>query len=177
MYTERSLRLGLPERAPWMLSAVLALLIFLLSPYAWGQAVSATLLGTVTDNTGAAVPNAQVQILENATGIARVGATNSSGNFTFPDLTPGTFAVSAEVKGFKKETRENVDVVVNTTTRVDLTLQPGSVSESVIVTGTPAIMQTDRADVSTNIEAHTLGNMPISVNQNFQTLLLSLIHI
>jgi hypothetical protein len=171
MYTERSLRLGLPERAPWMLSAVLALLIFLLSPYAWGQAVSATLLGTVTDNTGAAVPNAQVQILENATGIAHVGATNSSGNFTFPDLTPGTFAVSAEVKGFKKETRENVDVVVNTTTRVDLTLQPGSVSESVIVTGTPAIMQTDRADVSTNIEAHTLGNMPISVNQNFQSLL------
>jgi Carboxypeptidase regulatory-like domain len=171
MYTERHLRLELPERAPWMLSAVFASLILLLSPYAWGQAVSATLLGTVTDNTGAAVPNAQVQILENATAIAHAGVTNGSGNFTFPDLTPGTYAVSAEVKGFKKETRENVDVVVNTTTRVDLTLQPGSVSESVIVTGSPAIMQTDRADVSINIEAHVLGTMPISVNQNFQSLL------
>ena len=103
MYTERHLRLELPERAPWMLSAVFVSLILLLSPYAWGQAVSATRLGTVTDNTGAAVPNAQVQILENATAIAHAGVTNGSGNFTFPDLTPGTYAVSAEVKGFKKE--------------------------------------------------------------------------
>ena len=171
MYTEKHLRRELPERTPWMLSAVLVLLIFLLSPYAWGQAVSATLLGTVTDNTGAAVPNGQVQILENATGIAHVGVTNESGNFTFPDLTPGTYAVSAEVKGFKKETRENVDVAVNTTTRVDLTLQPGNVTESVIVTSAPPIMQTDRADVSVNIESHTLQALPVAVNQNFQTLL------
>jgi Carboxypeptidase regulatory-like domain len=171
MYKDKRLGRELPGRAPWMLSVVLVVLVLLLSPRGWGQAVSATLLGTVTDNTGAAVPHAEIQILENATGIAHTGVTNESGNFTFPDLTPGTFAVSAEVKGFKKETRENVDVIVNTATRVDLVLQPGSVNESVVVTGSPAIMQTDRADVSTNIEAHTLGNVPIGVNQNFQTLL------
>ena len=61
--------------------------------------------------------------------------------------------------------------MVNTTTRVDLTLQPGSVSESVTVTGAPAIMQTDRADVSANIEAQTLASVPVTVNQNFQSLL------
>jgi Carboxypeptidase regulatory-like domain len=163
--------LELPKCAPWMLAAVLALLVLPPCPLSWGQAVSATLLGNVTDNTGAAVPNAEVQILESATGIAHAGATNESGNYTFPDLTPGTYSVSVESKGFKKETRASVDVVVNTTTRVDLTLQPGSVNESVIVTAAPAIMQTDRADVSANIESHTLQSVPVAVNQNFQTLL------
>ena len=62
-------------------------------------------------------------------------------------------------------------MVVNTATRVDLALTPGNVTESIEVTAAPAIMQTDRADVSANIEAHTLRSMPISVNQNFQSLL------
>ncbi len=136
-----------------------------------GYSGFAALLGNVTDNTGAAVANANVQILESATGIAHAGVTNESGNFTFPDLTPGTYSVTVQAPGFKKETRDNVDVVVNTTTRVDLSLQPGSVSESVEVTAAPAIMQTDRADVSANIEAHTLSAMPVLVNQNFQSLL------
>jgi hypothetical protein len=162
---------GLPKHAPWMLSAVFAALILLLAPLSLGQAVSATLLGNVTDNTGAAVPNAPVQILESATGIAHATVTNESGNFTFPDLTPGTYTVSVEAQGFKKETRANVDVVVNTTTRVDLDLQPGSVNESVVVTDAVPIMQTDRADVSANIESHTLAAMPVLVNQNFQSLL------
>ena len=146
-------------------------LVFFLSIPSQGQAVSATLLGTVTDNSGAAVSNAPIQLLENATGITHTGTTNESGNYTFPDLTPGSYTVSVEATGFKKETRANVDVVVNTTTRVDLTLTPGSVNETVLVSSAPPVMQTDRADVSVNLESHTLANMPVSVNQNFQSLL------
>ena len=175
MHTERYFFLGPVNRVPWMFSAifltVLVLIPVLFSPSAWGQAVSATLLGTVTDNTGASVPSAQVEIVESATGITRTGASNESGNYTFPDLPPGTYAVSAVAKGFKKENRTSVDVVVNTSTRVDFSLQPGSVSETVTVTAAPAIMQTDRADVSTNLESHTLQTMPVAVNQNFQSLL------
>jgi Carboxypeptidase regulatory-like domain/TonB dependent receptor len=135
------------------------------------QAVSATLVGTVADATGAGVVGARISIQEVATGINRETVSNESGNYTFPDLTPGTYSIVVEAKGFKKENRPNVDVVVNTTTRVDLDLQPGSASETVTVTAAPAIMQTDRADVSTNLESHTLQTMPVSVNQNFQTLL------
>ncbi len=171
MHTKSQLRPELSGHAPLMWSAVFVLLAFLISPHARGQAVSATLLGTVADSTGAAVPNANLQILENATAITHTGVTNESGNYTFPDLTPGTYSVNVEANGFKKETRASVDVVVNTTTRVDFALTPGNVTESVMVTGVPAIMQTDRADVSTNLESHTLANMPISVNQNFQSLL------
>ena len=137
----------------------------------WGQAVSATLVGTVTDNTGAIVSKATVTILENATGIVHTDTTNESGNYTFPDLTPGSYNVTISATGFKKETRPGVDVAVNTTTRVDIALQPGSVTETVTVTGAPAIMETDRADVSANIEAQTLNSMPVMVNQNFQSVL------
>jgi len=138
---------------------------------AHAQAVSATLVGTITDTTGASVPGATITIQEQATGISRDSISNESGNYTFPDLTPGTYSVVVQAKGFKKETRPTIDVVVNTTTRVDLALQPGSATETVTVTGAPAIMQTDRADVSTNLETHTLQTMPVAVNQNFQTLL------
>jgi hypothetical protein len=98
----------------------------------------------VTDNTGAAVPNAQVQILESATGIKHAGVTNESGNFTFPDLTPGNYTAAVESPGFKKASRTNVEVVVDTTTRVHLSLEPGSISETIEVTAAPAIMQTDQ---------------------------------
>ncbi|HZD50682.1 MAG TPA: TonB-dependent receptor, partial [Silvibacterium sp.] len=81
------------------------------------------------------------------------------------------YSVAVEARGFKKETRPSIDVVVNTTTRVDMSLQPGSATETVTVTAAPAILQTDRADVSSNLESHTLESMPVSVNQNFQTLL------
>ena len=84
MHDKRHSLLGLPKRTPWMLSAVLASLVFLLSPQARGQAVSATLLGNVTDNTGAAVPNATVQILESATGIPHAGRPTGTGSSPFP---------------------------------------------------------------------------------------------
>jgi Carboxypeptidase regulatory-like domain len=138
---------------------------------AHAQAVSATLVGTVTDTTGAGVPGAKITIQETATGISRETVSNESGNYTFPNLTPGTYSIVVLAAGFKKETRPSVDVVVNTTARVDLDLQPGSATETVTVTAAPAIMQTDRADVSTNLESTTLQTMPVAVNQNFQTLL------
>jgi hypothetical protein len=159
-----------PKTIPSLL-AFLALLLCSLPRDAYAQAVSATLLGTVTDAAGASIMGAKISIQELATGITRDTTANESGNYTFPDLTPGSYSVVVEASGFKKQTRPSIDVVVNTTTRVDMTLQPGSATETVTVTGAPAIMQTDRADVSTNLESHTLQTMPISVNQNFQSLL------
>jgi hypothetical protein len=91
-----------------------------------GQAVNATLLGTVTDSSGAAVANVKVTVTETNTGISRASQTNDSGNYVFPDLPPGTYSVTAEQSGFKRASRAGVDVIVNTTGRVDLVLEPGS---------------------------------------------------
>src|SRR5215467_10158679 len=117
------------------------------------QAVSATLLGSINDKTGASIANAKVTIQDVATGSTHQTITNESGNYTFPNLPPGAYSVTAVADGFKKETRSSVDVIVNTTIRVDLELEPGSASETVTVTDVPAMLQTDRADVSTKLEA------------------------
>ena len=89
---------SLAKRVQWLITIVLAVSLLTLGTPVWSQAVSATLLGNVTDNTGAAVPNAAIQILESSTGITHTTTANGSGNFTFPDLTPGTYAVSVEVE-------------------------------------------------------------------------------
>src|SRR5213075_50451 len=113
----------------------------------YSQAVNATMLGSVTDSSGAVIANAKVTITEGSTGVSRSTTTNESGNYTFPNVSPGTYVVTIEQTGFKKESRTGVAVDVNTTARVDMRLQPGSVSETIEVTGAAPPLQTDRADV------------------------------
>ena len=150
---------------------MLSLLILSLSPSLFGQAVNATLLGTITDTTGATVPGAKVTATEAATGLIHESVTNDSGNYTFPDMPPGKYNVTTEAKGFKKDTHQNIDLLSNSSTRVDVSMVTGSVSEEVLVTTAPALLQTDRADISTKIETKQLADSPIGTNRNFQSLL------
>jgi hypothetical protein len=135
------------------------------------QAVNGTILGTVVDATGAAVPNAQVTIVLTGQSALHTTVTNESGNFTEPDLPSGTYSVSVTAKGFKKETHENIALATNTTERVDFSLPPGDVNETVTVTTAPPLLQTDRADISTTIEARQIANLPLSSGNSFQSLL------
>jgi len=137
----------------------------------FGQAVSATLLGTVADSTGAAIAKARVTATETSTGAMHESVTNDSGNYTFPDLTPGRYSVTVEANGFKKETHQNIDLLINSSTRVEFDLATGSVSETVLVTTAPPLLQTDRADISTKIEAKQIADLPLGTNRNFQSLL------
>src|SRR5256885_3126822 len=98
--------------------ALLALSL-ILAGFSYGQAVTGSLLGTITDASGAAVPNAKVTITDANTGISRNANTNENGNYNFADLPPGTYTVTAEVTGFKQATPPGVAVGVNTTVRVD----------------------------------------------------------
>src|SRR5271154_5632079 len=99
-------------------SLMLVFSVFLLaSKLMLGQAVSGTILGTVTDPTGAAVPNAQVTIVLTGQSAVHTSVTNESGNFTEPDLPSGTYTVTVAAPGFKKETRENIVLLTNTTAR------------------------------------------------------------
>jgi hypothetical protein len=137
----------------------------------FGQAVSATLLGTVTDSSGAAIAKARVTATETSTGAIHESVTNDSGNYTFPDLTPGRYSVTVEASGFKKETHQNIDLLINSSTRVEFDLATGSVSETVLVTTAPPLLQTDRADISTKIESKQIADLPLGTNRNFQSLL------
>lgn len=154
----------------WLSLLALSILLVAARP-TMGQAVNATLLGTVTDSSGAAVASAKVTITETNTGISRTSQTNDSGNYVFPDLPPGTYTVTAEQPGFKRASRASIDVIVNTTQRVDLDLQPGDVSQTVTVEAETPILQTERADTGRKLETVLTQNLPLGTNRNFQNLL------
>ncbi|HEY2946242.1 MAG TPA: carboxypeptidase-like regulatory domain-containing protein, partial [Vicinamibacteria bacterium] len=166
--------LSLLRRTGSSLPLGLAFAVLLLLPEpARAQAVKGTLLGTVTDTTGAAVPGATVTVTEVQTGISRSATTNASGNYTFSNLKDGVYRVEAELAGFRKTVHENVKVDVNTTVRVDLALQVGSLAEAVTVVQEAPPLQTDRADTGRIIESKQITEMPLSFNRNFQGLLVT----
>lgn len=152
--------------------AVMVCLIAFGSIAAWSQAVNSTVLGTVTDSTGAVVMGAKVTITETNTNVSHNSQTNESGNFVFPDVPPGNYFVTVEMAGFKKEQRRNIALLVNTTARVDVQLQPGSVTETVEVTAAPPELKTETADTGTKVDSVAVAELPVLVsNRNYQALL------
>ena len=81
--------------------------------------------------------------------------------------------MDGELVGFRKFTRENIEVNVNTTVRVDITLGVGALEESVMVTGEAPMLQTDRADTGRVIQSDTLAQMPLAFNRNFLGMLVT----
>lgn len=147
------------------------LLALLPGVLAYGQAVKASLVGTITDSSGALVPGARVTITETNTGFTRSMQTNESGYYVFSNLDPGVYRVEVEQTGFKKAIRDRVDVIVNTTVRVDLQLQPGQITETIEVVASVPLLQTDRSDVGRKFETKQLQDLPLAMNRNFQGLM------
>ena len=151
---------------------VVCVLLLLTAGFGYSQAVNATLLGTVTDSSGAIVPNAKVTVTEVNTGVNRTGQTNESGNYTFPDHGSGTVhghrgdrPVSRRKPGKISRSR------VNSSTRIDVQLTPGNVTETVEVTGAPPLLQTDRADTGAQLEVVQTASLPLGTQRNYQSLL------
>ncbi len=157
----------------WYLSMTLLLgtLLVALAAPVMGQAVNATLLGTVTDTSGGVVAGAKITITELKTGVVHSVTTNDSGNYEQSNLAPGQYQVAAEKEGFKKAVHSSVDVLVNTATRINLALNPGTAMETVVVSGELPILQTDRADIGRKIEERQAEELPLPFNRNFQGLL------
>lgn len=149
---------------------VLTMLVFE-APALFGQAVTGTLLGKITDSTGARVPGAKIVATDMNTGISRSAEANTDGNYAFNNLTPGMYSVAVEHTGFRKAVRERVDVLVNSTVRVDLALEIGNITEQILVTAESPLLQTDRTDTGRKIEAKTIVDLPLPMNRNFQGLL------
>ena len=148
------------------------LLLLLLYPSgAFAQAVKGGLLGNIVDPTGLALPGVTVTITETNTNISYNTSTNESGYYTFPSLKDGTYRVAAELSGFKKVVREGVIVDVNTTVRVDLKMEVGTLQESITVVSESPVLQTDRTDTGRIIESKMVTDIPLTFNRNFQSIL------
>jgi hypothetical protein len=157
-------------------SAIAALVlpvVLLLPSRAAAQAANGTLLGTVTDQSGAGVPGATVTATEVNTNIPRTAISNESGYYTFANLPSGLYRVEGELQGFKKFVRDRVEVKVNTTVRVDIGLSVGALSESVTVEAETPRLQTDRTDTGRIIEGEQIAQMPLGFNRNFQGMIIT----
>jgi hypothetical protein len=154
-----------------VLATLLGFASVMLARSSSAQAVTATLVGSVVDQDGAVVPGAKIIATATNTGQTRSVNSNESGNYSIPDIIPGSYSVTVEAGGFRRQSRTAVEVIVDTTSRVDFKMTVGDVSQTVTVSTAPPLLQTDRGDVSTKLEAEKLEDLPIGNNRNFQVLL------
>jgi hypothetical protein len=137
-----------------------------LVPSARAQAVYGSIFGTVTDNTGAVVPNAPVTVINIAKGTTVSAQTSASGDYRVQHLIPDTYRVEVEAPGFTKSTTDNVVVYADTSPKVDLQLSVAGATNTVTVSSAAPLLQTDRAEVSTILNARAVENLP-NFNRNF----------
>ncbi len=143
------------------LATTLGLAAMLCVP-ALAQTTSGSVTGQITDPSGAAVPNATVNLIEKATGTVRTIQTNGSGEYTFPDVAIGTYEVDVTSSSFRKSITQNVVVNVATVTRTDAHLAAGDVSESVTVSAAAIQVNTDTAEVGEIVDGTQVKELPLN---------------
>ncbi|HLJ45112.1 MAG TPA: carboxypeptidase-like regulatory domain-containing protein, partial [Bryobacteraceae bacterium] len=134
------------------------------------QVLYGSLTGNVTDATGAAVAGAKIEASNTATGTSKQTVTDDHGGYSIGDLQAGIYRVTISAPSFATVVQENVHLDANALRRIDTQLQVAQVNQSVTVDASAAALQTDRADVSSQIGATQVANLPLGVNRNFQTL-------
>ena len=139
--------------------------VVLLGTAAYGQG-TATIVGTVTDPTGAVVPNARITITNLDQGFVRTTDTNTAGSYDAPELPIGRFQVQVEASGFKTYDRTDVTLNVNDTVRVDALLQVGTVGQSVTVQANALQVQADTSEVSHTVTGEDISNLATNGRNN-----------
>jgi len=153
---------------------LMAALVFscLFAHTASAQKVNGSIVGTVVDPSGAAVSGAKVTITDVNTLVTQILETNASGNYTAPNLPPGTYKVTAVMSGFATSEHTGIELFVDSTQRVDVTLSTGTVTETIDVTSNSApLLQTDTADTGRKLDAAPVSQLPLANGRNFQGLL------
>jgi hypothetical protein len=150
--------------------AYLALAIFLICLPAFPQGNAGRILGGVNDQSGGAMSGATITILDTARGTTRTLVTDDSGEYSAPNLLPGTYTVRAEAKGFKTAERSGILLEINKDLRVDLTLQPGEQTEKITVTEALPMVETTNAELGGTLQSEIIGDLPMN-GRNFANLL------
>ena len=130
-----------------------------------------TILGTVTDSSGAIVPNAKVTVTNTGTNGEFRTITSSAGDYNAPSLNPGSYKVTVEAPGFQKSVTTAITLTVDQRVRVDVSLKPGAVSETLEVTAQAVTLDTDSTALSQLVSQQQVEELPLN-GRNFMQLLL-----
>ncbi len=146
---------------------LIALCLLSIIATALAQDFRATVTGRVTDANRAAIPNASVQVKNIGTNEVSTATTNSEGNYRVPFLRPGTYSITVESSGFKRATRDNIELVISQAATFDFALEPGNVSDSVTITSEAAIIETASADRGGVIDQQKVLELPLNSRNPF----------
>ncbi len=126
-----------------------------------GVGTSGEITGTVTDASGGVLPKATINVVETQTGLKRTTITNGTGQFRVVGLSPATYDISAEMKGFATEIRRGIPVAIGQTVISDFKMKPSQVATVVEVTDQPPVVETERGSQADRITQQYIADLPI----------------
>jgi len=163
----------MPAKAPRLLLLCLSLTLLLsVCPQNLNaQVLYGSVVGTVTDQSGAVVPGAKVSITNRGTGQTREATTDTAGRYSIVDVLEGAYDVAVTASGFKPFTQTNLSVTINTVSRADVQMQVGAMTQEVTVAATVAPLETTKTDVHTQLGTKAITNLPLARYRNYQSLI------
>jgi hypothetical protein len=155
-----------PMQVWFRTAACLAVLISSFS-YSNGQSYQSQLTGTVTDASGAVIPNADLTATNLATGVSASTKTNGDGIYRFPTLQPGQYELNCTVTGFKRFHQGQFTLAVDQVMQLDMALEPGQTTQEVTVTGAPPQLQTETSTLAQVVTTRSIQALPLNVRDPF----------
>jgi hypothetical protein len=160
----------LSPRSKAIAVALFACLLLASSRSGYGQAITGDILGTVRDSSAAVIPGVKVTLTAMDTGVHWETITDSSGDYLFAQLKPGHYSVQASKEGFQMATVSNIELLVTERPRVDITLQVGTVSQSIEVSaGGVQQLETQTSSMGQVVQQTSVADLPV-LNRNFMNL-------
>ena len=141
--------------------AVLSMMLCL-AAVSSAQTITGTITGTVSDASGAVVPNVKITATNEGTGVQTTATANRAGIYSLPFLPVGQYTVTAEGAGFKKSVLGPIPVEVNQVVRMDVSLQVGAVAETVEVTAVAPPLQTETTQTGQTLDSKRLTDLPLN---------------
>jgi carboxypeptidase family protein/TonB-dependent receptor-like protein len=135
------------------------------------QILYGSLTGIVKDATGGRLPGATVTVVNKDNNLTREATTDADGAYNIINLQPGRYDVKVALSGFREASRTSVPITIGEISRIDVAMEIGTLSETITVASQVQLLQTDKADVHTEIPTAALTNMPLNRFRNFQALL------
>ncbi len=149
-----------------MPTMMMACLLLVHAPLAVGQVDQGSVVGTVLDPTGAAIPNASISLRNTDQGITLETTSGASGTYTFSPVRIGHYTVTVTAPGFSTTTQENLTVNIAQNLQVNVSLKTGASNETVTVSTAPPQLQTDESSVGQTVDEHTIVTLPLN-GRNF----------
>src|SRR6516164_5249549 len=148
----------------FLLLALLGVLLYTSGQRGFGQDTNASLSGTVTDPSNAAIPNAKLALTNSATGFQSSFVSDETGAYTFRNLTPGTYKIDVSAPGFKSSTQTGIQLSPNQAGRLDIHLAVGQTDETVTVTADTSLINFESQSLEGGVSPETLQSFPLTVS-------------